>query len=63
MILQLNPTIPIFTSKGKAQAVGWIDYSPEHDFYWIVFIDETRECWILPNKEIRAQENYTLGRL
>lgn len=62
MLHQLNPSIPVNTSKGPAEAVGWIDYSTEHDLMWIVFLDKNGECWILPNKEIRAFENYTVGR-
>lgn len=62
MIQQLNPTIPVVTPKGKGNAVGWIDYGAEDDLYWIVFQTDTCECWIYPNKDIRAQENFTLGR-
>jgi hypothetical protein len=62
MILQLNPSIPVETPRGKAQATALIDYSPEHDLYWVVFIDETGECWTYSNQEIRAQKNRTLGR-
>ena len=63
MLLQLNPTIPIETTKGKATAVGWLDYGPEHHLLWICFIDETGECWALPNTEIRAQSNPSMGRM
>lgn len=62
MILQLNPSIPVETLSGKGQAVALIDYSPEHDFYWVVFLDHNRECWTFQNKDIRAQENFSLGR-
>lgn len=62
MILQLDPNIPIRTPKGDAQAIGWLDYSEEHDLMWICFLDSTGECWIFPNSEIRAFENYTVGR-
>ena len=62
MILQLNPSIPVETPKGKGQATFMIDYSPEHDFYWVVFLDESRECWTFGNRDIRAQPNITLGR-
>ncbi len=61
-MLQLNPSIPVETPKGKGQAVILIDYSAEHDLYWVVFLDESRECWTFNNKDIRIQENYTLGR-
>jgi hypothetical protein len=62
MMLQLNPSIPVDTPKGKGQAVFLIDYSPEHDLYWVVFLDENRQCWTFSNSDIRAQDNFTLGR-
>jgi hypothetical protein len=62
MMLQLAPSIPVETPKGKGQAVIIIDYSPEHDFYWVVFMDDSRECWTFSNKDIRAQPNCTIGR-
>lgn len=61
-MLQLNPSIPVETPKGKGQAVILIDYSTEHDLYWVVFLDESRECWTFNNHDVRIQENYTLGR-
>ncbi len=54
MILQLNPSIPVQTLNGKGQAVALIDYSPEHDLYWVVFLDHNRECWTFQNKDILA---------
>lgn len=62
MILQLNPSIPVETPKGNGQATLLIDYSPEHDLYWVVFLDESRECWTFSNRDIRAQPNLTLNR-
>ena len=62
MIQQLNPTIPVVTPRGKGNAVGWIDYGAEDDLYWIIFQTDTCECWIYANKDIRAQQNFTLGR-
>lgn len=62
MILQLNPQIPVITPRGKGAAIGWIDYSAEHDIMWIVFQDDTNECWTWRNKDIRAQQNLTAGR-
>lgn len=63
MILQLNPQIPVITPKGPAQAIGWLDYSEEHDLKWICFIDSTGECWTFRNSQIRAFENQTMGRV
>ena len=62
VILQLNPPIPVETPKGKGQATLLIDYSIEHHLYWVVFLDESRECWTFSNPEIRSQPNYTAGR-
>jgi hypothetical protein len=63
MMLQLNPPIPVMTPKGKGYAHILIDYSQEHDLYWVCFIDETGECWTYSNKEIRAQTNVSLQRI
>jgi hypothetical protein len=62
MISQLNPPLPVTTPKGSGLAHIVIDYGPEHNLFWVVFIDATGECWTYPNQEIRAQKNITLGR-
>ena len=62
MILQLNPTIPLKTPKGKGQALALIDYGSEHNLLWVTAIDDTGEIWTFPNSEIRAQKNITMGR-
>lgn len=62
MILQLSPSIPLNTPRGSAQAWILIDYSPEHDLFWICAIDDTGEIWTFPNNEVRAQRNISLGR-
>jgi hypothetical protein len=61
-LLQLKPEIPVRTPRGNGQAIGWIDYGEEHDIFWIVFLDDTGECWTFDNKEIRAFPNSTMGR-
>lgn len=61
MILQLNPTIPLDTPKGRAHAHFVIDYSQEHSFLFVCFINETGECWIFSQKEIRLEKNITMG--
>jgi hypothetical protein len=63
MITQLNPPIPVTTPKGAGFAHLVIDYGPEHNLFWVVFIDATGECWTYSNQDIRAQKNITLGRL
>ena len=62
MITQLNPPIPMRTPIGKGMAQMVIDYGVEHDLLWIVFQNDTGECWAWVNKEIRAQNNITIGR-
>jgi hypothetical protein len=59
MILQLDPTIPVDTPKGKGQAAFLIDYGPEQDLFWVTFLDANRECWTFKNRDIRAQINLT----
>lgn len=62
MFTQLNPSIPLETSKGRGSAIGVIDYGPEHNLLWVVAVDDTREVWCVPNAEIRVQANWSLGR-
>jgi hypothetical protein len=62
MILQLNPQIPLITPKGKGWAHLVIDYSQEHDLVWVVFLDDTKECWSFGNKDIKIVGNTTLNR-
>lgn len=62
MILQLNPPLPLITPKGKGWAHFLIDYGQEHDLFWVVFQDETGECWTWLNNNIKIQTNITLNR-
>lgn len=63
MIIQLNPPIPMYVlERGSGLAHFLIDYSPETHLYWVVFMDDTCECWTVPNPQIRAQNNISLGR-
>ena len=61
-MIQLNPPLPLNTPKGKAWAHMVIDYSQEHDLQWVCFIDATGECWTFGNRDVRIQNNITLGR-
>jgi hypothetical protein len=63
MILQLNPQFPVNCPKGEGYAIALLDYSQDHDLFWIIAITETGEIWTYPNKEVRALKNITLGRL
>jgi len=61
-MIQLNPPIPLNTPKGKGWAYFLIDRSQEHNLEWVVFLDDTGECWTFSNTEIRIQSNYTMNR-
>lgn len=62
-MLQLNPPIPVYIPEveRKGYALGWIDYSQEHDLIWIVALDNS-EVWLYENPRVRVQWNQTLGR-
>jgi hypothetical protein len=63
-MLQLNPPIPVYVNgRGSGMAHALIDYGIEHHLHWVVFIDATTECWTIPNPQIRAQFNQTMGRV
>ena len=62
MITQLNPALPLHTPKGKGWAHFVLDYSQEHDLLWVVFLNDTGECWTFSNSDIRIDNNYSLGR-
>lgn len=61
-MLQLDPPVPLATPRGKGLAHVLVDYGPEYDLCWVVFLDETGECWTFRNPEIRALANVTFGR-
>ena len=62
-MLQLNPTLPIINLKTgvKGYAFIVIDYSQEHDLYFVCAMDNG-EIWTYNNKDIRVQTNLTLNR-
>ncbi|MGB6535900.1 MAG: hypothetical protein WBF58_08055 [Xanthobacteraceae bacterium] len=62
MLVQLNPPIPLETSKGAGWAHMVIDYGPESALLWVVFMDEDGACWTVPNAEVRMSYNWTMGR-
>lgn len=62
-MLQLDPPLPLNTPKGEGFAHFLIDYGPESDLYWTVFITATGEIWTFANHQVRASKNITLGRL
>lgn len=62
MLTQLNPPLPLETSKGSGWAHFVIDYGPESALLWVVFMDVDGACWTVPNTEVRMTFNWTLGR-
>ena len=58
---QLDPPIPLDTPKGPAYAHLAIDYGQEHYLLFVCFVNETGECWIFPNREVRIQKNVSRG--
>ena len=62
MLTQLNPPLPLDTSKGRGMAHFVIDYGPEADLLWVVFMDKDGACWSVPNPEVRMHCNWSLGR-
>lgn len=62
MMLQLNPPLPLETSKGPGWAHFVIDYGQEGALLWVVFMDADGACWTVPNPEVRMTHNWTMGR-
>lgn len=63
-MLQLNPMIPFETPDGKAfTAFAIIDYSQEHEVLFLGWYEESREVWVVSQRNLRAATNTTMGRL
>ena len=62
MITQLKPPLPLHTPKGDGLAHFVIDYGPESDLLWVVFMDNDGACWSIPNPEVRMKLNWSMGR-
>jgi hypothetical protein len=60
-MMQLNPPLPVDTPRGPAYAHMVIDYSQEHYVLFVCFLCETGECWVLPNRDVKLQQNLTMG--
>ena len=61
MMMQLNPPLPVDTPRGPAYAHLVIDYSQEHYVLFVCFLQESGECWVLPNRDVKLQQNLTMG--
>lgn len=62
-ILQLSPQLPVETPKGRGFAFLVLDYSEEHDLYFVCSLSPSGEIWTFSNREVRLQANITLGRI
>ena len=62
MITQLNPPLPMQTPKGDGLAHFIIDYGPESDLLWVIFMQKDGACWAVPNPEVRMKFNWSMGR-
>jgi hypothetical protein len=62
VLTQLDPPLPLETSKGPGWAHFVIDYGPEAALLWVVFMDADGACWTVPNPEVRMTANWTMGR-
>lgn len=63
--IQLNPPLPVIVTSRKnesGQAIMVNSLSTEQNALWCVIMDKTSEIWWVPNPEIRAQKNWTMGR-
>jgi len=61
-LTQLNPSIPLRSPKASGEAIAVIDYSKEDDLLWVIVDDATGQIWTVPNAEVRAFRNYSIGR-
>jgi hypothetical protein len=50
------------TPKGDGWAFFMIERSQEHHIEWVVFLDNSGQCWTFQNPEVRMQNNYTMNR-
>jgi hypothetical protein len=62
VLVQLNPPLPLETSKRAGWAHFVLDYGPESALLWVVFMDADGACWTVPNAEVRMSINWTMGR-
>jgi len=61
-MMQLDPTLPVATPKGRGYAIAVIDYGQEHHLLWVCVMDAGGEIWTVPNPEVRVLHNWTMGR-
>ena len=62
MFYQLRPSIPMRSPRASGEAIAVIDYGKEDDLLWLIIDDSTGQVWCVPNAEVRAFRNYSIGR-
>ena len=62
MITRIDPPIPLQTPRGFAYAHFLDDCGDERDAMWVCFCDDGQIWWV-PNSQVRACRNFSLGRL
>ena len=62
MILQLNPSIFVYTKLGHGRALFVIDYGMDINTCWVVALDNG-EIKHFDSNQIRIEENHTYGIL
>ena len=63
MMYEPNNRLDVETPKGPGVIWLVMDYGHETDTIYIVIINETGEFWQFTNKDIRAKNNITFGRV
>lgn len=61
MILQLNPTIPLYTKIGPGRALLVIDYGMDVNTVWVVALTKDGQIKHFDSNDVRLEENYTFG--
>lgn len=61
-MLQLNPALSVQTKWGWAWAHFAVLDSRENEMLFVVFLNETGECILVPHQDIRGGRNYTVRR-
>jgi len=52
--VQLNPTLPVDVKDyGTGEAVVMLDYGPDKDLYWVVFLDKDGQSIVVKNSSLR----------
>lgn len=59
--LQLNPPIPVETPLGEGWAHIVIDYSPDFNTVWVVFLTESGMVKHFDSNDLRVCGNETFG--